>query len=381
MEFFLFLAPEIFKEKGIFFRYTQKQTLNEGISMKRILLLILIACVFDLFADSVEEQLNSAGFTDVKKYFETRRVKKTTPVIDGNSKASKTIKEVNKVYSDLYDITPAEEKEIPEKVDIYYFPGLLSPSFYGLTGLSETITANTLGKGKYRVSGRFQYKKITKSFNKTISGKADVVSYPVDVTMGIIDNFEIGFSLPINSWDIDAAGIEPKKEKETAVGDPILLGKFRIPLDKKSSTGMALVAGFKFPSGDGKRLEADGSTGQTDFTMMAVMSSKMGLANAHVNIGYTFTGDPEFDDANYFSDDKVIFRFGFDYSRNENITISLEFAGEDSGKNGTKMEIIPGARAMLTKDTMIDVSMPIDVHNSEYYGYKFRLSAGMNYLF
>lgn len=349
--------------------------------MWKIIIILLFFITVNLFSTSLEDQLDYAGFSEVKKYFDMRREKKTSVIIDDDSKVSKTIKEANKLYSDLYDITPVEEKEIPEKVNIYYFPGLLTPSFYGLTGLNETVTSNTIGAGKYRVSWRFQYKRITKKFGKEISGKAEVVSYPLNVTMGLVNNFELGFSLPLNIWKVDSNDLVPFNEEDSSIGDPVLFGKFRIPFNKKSTNSMSIVAGFKFPSGNDKILEADGSTGQTDFTMLAVMSAKVGLANAHLNVGYTFTGDPETSDTNYYSDNKVLFRFGFDHSHNENVTISLEFAGEDWGKNGSKMEVIPGAKAKLKDDMILDIAMPIAIDNTQYFGYRFRISAGMSYLF
>jgi hypothetical protein len=322
----------------------------------------------------------------VQKYFETRQVKKTTGVLPNETGAQKkAVKEANKIYSDLYSITPAEEKKIPEKINIYYFPGILSPSFCGLTGLSETISANTLGKGKYRVSARVQYRSIKKTFGNTIpfgpGEKADIVSFPISATLGIVDNFEVGFKLPINSWDFNTPYLNPSNQKETSVGDATLLGKFRIPLNKESTTGMSLVAGFRFPSGNSKKLDANASSGQTDFTMLAVISSKVGLANVHLNLGYTFTGNPGYDNKNYFSDDKAIFRCGVDFSKNKNTTISFELAGEDWGKNGNRLEAIPGVKAMVNPNTAIDISLPICIHDDEYYGYKFRVSTGLTYFF
>jgi len=349
------------------------------------LVLVFVFPISLIAADSVKDQLKENGYSSVQDYFETRRTKKTTGIIPESGEEKKTLKEANKIYSDLYDITPAEEKKIPDKIDIYYFPGILSPSFYGLTGLSETITANTLGKGKYRVGAKFQYKSIKKSFGDNIpfktGEKAEIVSFPISATMGIVDNFEVGFNIPINSWDFNTPYLKPSNEKETSVGDATLLGKFRIPLNKESTTGMALVAGFRMPSGNNKKLDANDSSGQTDFTMLAVMSAKAGLANLHLNLGYTFTGNPGYDDTNYFNDDKAIFRFGADFSKNEDTTVSFELAGEDWGKNGNKLEAIPGVKAMLRPDVSLEMYIPICIHNDEYYGYKFRVSSGITYSF
>ncbi|MDD2716343.1 MAG: hypothetical protein PHW04_10690 [Candidatus Wallbacteria bacterium] len=350
-----------------------------------ILALILIS--FPLWgAVSTDDQLKSNGYSDVQKYFDARRVKKENPMIPEAGTNAQAKQEANKIYRDLYEITPAEEKEIPEKRDIYYYPGLIGPSFYGVSGLTETITARTVDKSHYRIGGRFQYRTITKTNGQKIafgSGeKADVQSFPTAVTIGLVDHFEAGFVLPITSWDINTPYLNPSNEKESAVGDAMLMGKFGIPLNDKNTSGMALCAGFKFPSGNDKRIEADGSTGQTDFTMMAAMSSKAGLANCHINVGYTFTGDPQYSDVtHYWGDDKILFRMGVDFSHNEDVTIGAELATEDWGNNGNKVELIPSVRARFDEDFMVEMAMPVDVHNTEYYGYNFRLSAGLCYIF
>lgn len=336
-------------------------------------------------SDPLDTTLKEEGYTLLKDYMHEQKTSKirerSVYPEDGNTTQPH---EADKLYSSNIKIVNPEDAPYPTEEVLIYYPGVLGNSPKGLTGLFATATANTLEKGRYSIGGHFDYYRITKTYGEKIKfddgEEALVRRFPFTCTLGVVDNFEMGMVIPIVSWKVNTLSLEPSKAQQTNVGDIQLKGKYRLPLGD-GSQGAAVGFGIKFPSGDDETLGMVGATGAPDMEIQGMLSSQFGLINSHLNLGYVFTGDPPQKAGNPYQPnaDRSFFGVGFDYSRNESVTLSLEIAGEN--QDGSKVEFIPGVRSRVDDEMILDFAMPVALYNTQYLGYQFRMIFGAAYTF
>lgn len=358
------------------------------IKNKTTWMLIIILSSILCFGDTVDEQLKKSGYNALREVIEQDKAKSIrykSIYPEGDLKEKKA--PADEIYGDDYvikDIKDAEEV-FKDKV-IKYYPGLMGNSISGLTGLVNTISARTLKKGEYLIGGKFDYRKIKKSGGNDLDigdgEKASITSFYVNAAMGVSQNFEIGYTLPVHSFDIKDDVLYPYNDKESGVGDVALRGKFSFPFGNEKGSA-ALGFGIKLPSGNEEKMAPGGVTGESDFEIFGAVSSQFGLLNGHINLMYSFTGNGDSTTGTpfTFNDDKFTFNVGVDYSRNENITLMFEINGEDWGAYGDRADLIAGIRAKVGKKMRGMIAIPISITNEQYYGYDFKLMAGWSYRF
>ncbi|PLX17802.1 MAG: hypothetical protein C0601_06280 [Candidatus Muiribacterium halophilum] len=354
--------------------------------MKRILILFLIITVM-LLADSVDEQLKQSGYKNVLESLHQDKqtnVRYRSVYPDENRDSKKTV--ADQIYGDDYVIRSADEdgSTLKDRIVMYY-PAIQGPSLLVLTGLVNTVSARSLKKGSYSIGGRFIYSKITKSKGTDIDfqegEKAEVTSFYVNAAMGVSDNFEIGYMLPVHKLEVIDDNLYPYNASESGAGDVAIRGKFSFPFN--NDMGNAAVGfGVKLPSGNDEKLSPTGVTGEPDLEVLGAVSGKFGTMTGHINLIYSFTGNGDVPNKPFtFSDDKFTFNVGIDYSKNENVSLMMEINGEDWGSFGDRADLVAGVRAKMGEKLNGEIAFPLSIHNNQYYGYDFKLIVGASYTF
>jgi hypothetical protein len=341
---------------------------------------------------SVDEQLKKSGFSQILNTMaedkaKAVRFKSIYPEGDTSGK----VEEADKLYGEDYVIKDVNDMQdaFKDKV-IMYHPTLTGNSILGLTGLINTISAKTLKKGQYAIGGKYVYYKVTKSQDVDIQfdagEKATFSSFYVNAAMGVSDNFEVGYVLPIHSFEVidpdNDNNLYPYNAKESGAGDVSLRGKFSFPFGNENGYAAAGF-GIKLPSGNDDKMSPAGATGEPDFEIFGALSSQFGLLNGHMNIMYSFTGNGDNTGPNPFTynDDKFTFNIGLDYSKSEMVTLMLEINGEDWGAFGDRADLVAGVRAKMGKKMHGLIAFSLGIHNGQYYGYKSKLILGGSYRF
>lgn len=333
----------------------------------------------------LEHVLKESGYTTLKDFLHQKRTgvirERSVYPEDGNALAPR---EADKLYPPHVIIATPEDAPYPTEEVLMYYPGIIGNTTSGLTGLFSTVTANTVPKGHYTIGGHLDYYRITKTYGEKINFSSDedalIRRFPFTATLGVVDGFEIGMVVPIVSWRVRTLALEPSNAQQTGVGDIELKAKYRVPLGD-GSQGAAIGFGVKFPSGDDETLGLVGATGAPDMEIQGAISSQFGLINSHLNMGYVFTGDPSQRPGNPYqpNPNRSFFNIGFDYSRNEDVMLTLEISGEN--EDGSKVEFIPGIRSRIDDEMLLDFAMPVCLYNTQYLGYQFRMIFGAAYTF
>jgi hypothetical protein len=295
---------------------------------------------------------------------------------------------VDELYGgNLYTEDDSDVKKIRARDEKIYYPGVISSSISGTTGLIFTQTAHTLKKGQFNIGGHIIYNTISKQNDNKISFLNDEYAhqyrFPINVTVGALDNFELGFIFPGQSWKINCSSLRPQNDSGSGMGDIGMKMKYKLPMQPESPTSLALGWGVKFPTADKKTMYVMGSTGEADYDVFAALSQKLSSANVHINLGYTSTGDPRSSQAGQrlFVDDKFIYNLGVDFSKTDDLTLSFELNGENWGAMGTKLDFTPGIRTRVNKDLILDAALPVSFYNDQEYGYNFKFIMGATYMF
>ncbi|MFW5782162.1 MAG: hypothetical protein ACOCWO_02590 [Candidatus Muiribacteriaceae bacterium] len=353
--------------------------------MKKIMIIFLIIPIL-VFGETVSDQLKKSGYEKVMESLEKssqRSIRYKSIYPDG---AENKENEADKLYGDDYVIRDINEMDdtLKDRV-VMYHPTIEGNSMFGLTGLINTVSAKCLKKGEYSIGGKFSYYKIKKSKDKEIEfgagEKADANSFFITAAMGVSDNFEIGYVLPVHSYEIIDDNLYPYDEKESGVGDVSLRGKFSFPFGVDRGY-LAAGFGITLPSGNDEKMSPTGVTGEPALEVFGAVSSQFGLINGHINLMYSFTGNGDDSTKPYhYNDDKFTFNVGLDYSRNEIITLMLEVNGEDWGAYGDRADLVAGVRAKIGERFNAMLGFPLSIHNSQYYGYDFKMIAGGEYKF
>ncbi len=311
--------------------------------------------------------------------------KKSAAKKDGKSTQ---VLSVDELYGgNLYTEDESDVKKIKARDEKIYYPGVISSSITGTTGLIFTQTAHTLKKGQFNIGGHIIYNTISKQNDNKISFLNDEYAhqyqFPINVTVGALDNFELGFIFPGQSWKINCSSLKPQNDSGSGMGDIGMKMKYKLPMQPESPTALAIGWGVKFPTADKKTMYVMGATGEADYDVFAALSQKLTSANVHINLGYTSTGDPRSTQAGQrlFVDDKFIYNLGVDFSKTDDMTLSFELNGENWGAMGTKLDFTPGLRTRVNKDLIIDAALPVSFYNDQEYGYNFKFIMGATYMF
>ncbi|MGM0608064.1 MAG: hypothetical protein ACQESP_06575 [Candidatus Muiribacteriota bacterium] len=341
---------------------------------------IVIYCENDL--DKVSDQLIQSGYSTILKNIEETRTRYKSIYPDGQPKEHAA----DNIYGDDYVIKDIDDVDdgFKDKV-IMYYPAVTGNTLRGLTGLVNTIAAGGLKKGEYAIGGKLVMSKIQKSNGDKIdfaSGeKADISSFYTTAAMGVSDNFEVGYSLPMSSFTINSSDLYPYDVNESGVGDVALRGKFSFPFGNEDGYA-GLGFGVKLPSGNDEKMSPAGATGEPEIEILALASSKFGLINGHFNLIYSFTGSKDDNNKPYtYNDNRFLFNLGLDYSRNEIVTLMLEITAEDWGAYGNRADFVPGVRAKIDENISAEIAFPISITNEQYYGYNYKMLMGMAYTF
>ena len=206
----------------------------------------------------------------------------------------------------------------------------------------------------------------------------DMLTIPLYFNYAVTDDLEIVYNIPITDYTIKSRILWKNDISESGCGDSTLGFKYKVFDNPTYQTRGAVGLGFKFPTGnDDKGL----GTGETDFTIFTAFSKNFERIVAHLNLGYTMTGDPN---TRYYPDglaDKFFYNIGIEYPHTHNVTVMAEVAGEDWGAEGSKVDVIPGIRYSPTENFSFEIAVPISVTNDQRYGYNYRLVLGLNTFF
>jgi len=303
-------------------------------------------------------------------------------------KKKKKVLTIEELYGDdLYQNAEQSVKPAILRPETTYYPGILSTNLSGSTGLFQLTTAYCLPRGKFAFGTHFVYNTITRQNDKDINfltGEYAREYYiPITATFGILDNLELGFSFPGQSWKINASELKPSNDSGSGMGDVEMRMKYKLPIQESSKSSLAIGFGTKFPTADKEEMYVMGATGEADYEIFGVLSQALSHANVHINVGYVFTGDPKSARAgeNLYIDDKFKYNIGVDFSKMDDLTLSFELNGENWGAMGSKLEFTPGIRTLVRDSFVVEAGLPITIFNDEEFGYDFKAIMGATYIF
>lgn len=274
------------------------------------------------------------------------------------------------LYSDTMMTVPVEEA--PTRV--------LACNMGGYTGLVETVSADVSKAGSFKLGFHSSWYDLERVYDRSLSNNesGDMLTIPLYFNYAVTDDLEVVYTIPIVDYTIKSRILWKNDISESGCGDSTLGFKYKIFDNPTYQTRGAVGLGFKFPTGnDDKGL----GTGETDFTIFTAFSKNFERIVAHLNLGYTMTGDPN---TRFYPDglaDKFFYNIGIEYPHTHNVTVMAEVAGEDWGAEGCKVDVIPGIRYTPTENFSFEVAVPISVTNDQRYGYNYRLVLGLNTFF
>ncbi len=274
------------------------------------------------------------------------------------------------LYSDTMMTVPVEES----------VTRVLACNMGGFTGLVETISADVSKAGSFKLGFHSSWFEIDRVYDRTLSNNesGDMLTIPLYFNYALTDDLEMVYTIPIVDYTIKSRILWKNDISESGCGDSTLGFKYKVFDNPTYQTRGAVGIGFKFPTGsDDKGL----GTGETDFTIFTAFSKNFEKVVAHLNLGYTMTGDPNTQFYPNGLADKFFYNIGIEYPHTHNVTVMAEIAGEDWGAEGNKVDVIPGIRYSPTENFSFEVAVPIAITNDQRYGYNYRLVLGLNTFF
>ncbi len=343
-----------------------------------------------IYPDEKPVPAGELGSEDIVPVTMIAQADTTVPAGDSgrNSKSKDRILTIEELYGkDLYQEDKGFVKPVVLREESSYYPGITAPNLKGSTGLFNLTSAYCLPKGKFAFGTHFVYNAITRQNDKDINfltGEYARQYYiPVTATFGILDSLELGFVFPGQNWTINASELKPTNDSGSGMGDAEMRMKYKLPISTDSKSSLALGFGAKFPTADKETMYVMGATEEADYEIYGVLSQALSHANVHINIGYTFTGDPRSARAGekIYIDDKFKYDIGVDFSKVEDLTLSFELNGENWGAMGSKLEFTPGVRTVVREAFVVEAGLPITIFNDQEFGYDFKAIMGASYIF
>ena len=338
-------------------------------------------------AGTLNSDAGTAGAASGQK---TKSAGKAKPAGDSgkDAKSKDRVLTIEELYGkNLYQEDEGIVKPALLREETKYFPGVLGPNLAGNMGLFYLTSAYCMPKGKFAFGTHLVYNTITR-YNDTdvnfLSGEyAREYYFPATGTFGVMDQLELAFTFPGQSWKINASELTPKSGSGSGMGDVQMRLKYKLPVATDAKSSMAMGFGTKFPTADKESMYVMGATEEADYEIFGVLSQALTNANVHIDLGYIFTGDPRSERAGekLYIDDKFRYNLGVDFSRTEDLTLSFELNGENWGSMGSKLQFTPGVRTKVNDEMIVDAALPVTIYNDYEYGYDFKAIMGASYLF
>jgi len=135
------------------------------------------------------------------------------------------------------------------------------------------------------------------------------------LTYGIAQNLDLAAEVPYQFIDLS------ESVNVDGIGDIKVTGKVHLLDELEKIPALALTLSIKTKTGDKDR---GLGSGELDYILNGVASKGIGKCITHLNIGYTFVGEPEGENL----DDIFSYSFAIEYPMNENLNVVGEVTGE-----------------------------------------------------
>ncbi len=257
---------------------------------------------------------------------------------------------------------------------------ILACNFKGLTGLTNTTSADTSKAGSFKMGVHSSWFTLDRVYDRVLASNesGEMLEMPIFFNYAVTDDLEIAYVIPVMNYTVKSRILWTKDISESGVGDSTLAFKYKVFDNPKYQMRGAFGLGFKFPTGnDDKGL----GTGKTDFEIYTAFTKSFEKIVGHLNLGYVMTGDPN---TQFYPDglaDKFYYNIGIEYPHNHNMTVMAELNGEEQGSEGMRVDVTPGIRYTPTENFAFEVAVPIAVTNDQRYGYNYRLILGLTTFF
>ncbi|MFH1479294.1 MAG: transporter [Candidatus Omnitrophota bacterium] len=171
-------------------------------------------------------------------------------------------------------------------------------------------------------------------------------NFSLVVKYGLTKNIDIGMETPYQFIDFkESANVD-------GIGDVKLCTKYRF-LEEGDLPGMALSFSIKTESGD----EEKGlGSGEADYSVTGLITKEIGAFTTHLNLGYTFVGEP--------GDDNLLYGIALEYPLNESLNIVGEVAGEtvfDGDFDDNLFSGLLGANYSLNEIAALDLGIGFQI--------------------
>ncbi|MBF0543673.1 MAG: LysM peptidoglycan-binding domain-containing protein [Candidatus Riflebacteria bacterium] len=242
-------------------------------------------------------------------------------------------------------------------------------TFDGLTGLTRTVAAYPLGKGRFCTAFGMIWNGISKrEGNRLKNGESGTYyQFPICLTYGG-DNFEVGMQLPFESYDVYAPLTYNFRDgTDSGMGDTSLRLKFSSQNDNMAS---CLGFGAIFPTSDRK---IGNTTSDNAWEVFGGISTKRKEGgNFHLNGGYQASSGNT-------GHDGVFFNVGFEYAANPSFTFMGEVNTLNQVNQGKSVDLTLSLRYFPKPGMAITLAAPIALDNQMFFGYDYRLEGQLQY--
>jgi len=222
---------------------------------------------------------------------------------------------------------------------LIFFIMATSSSAYGARPLS-TDDAGTVEKGHFEIESGFEYvKQNDEEYNLSFVLKH-----------GVSENLDLGIEIPYKFINFR------ESDDTDGIGDMTITSKYRFLDESGSLPSLSLSFSMKTETGNG---EESLGTSEVDYGFNGIMSKETGKLNSHLNIGYTFVGEPG---KNSFS-----YGWAMECQINENLNILGEITGEticDGDFDDNPCSGLVGLNHSITEMITFDCGMGYEISDA-----------------
>lgn len=208
----------------------------------------------------------------------------------------------------------------------------------------STDDAGTVEERHIEIESGFEYvKQADEEYNLSF-----VLKY------GLIKNSDLGIEIPYKFIDfIESANVG-------GIGDIKFTTKYRFLDEIKNLPVLALSLSIKTKTGN---KEKSLGSGELDYGLNGIVTKEIGKFTTHLNLGYTFVGEPEGEEVN------DIFSYGLamEYPLNESLNIVGEVTGEttlDGDFNGNPCSGLLGLNYALSEMIAFDFGVGFEISDA-----------------
>ncbi|MBF0408279.1 MAG: LysM peptidoglycan-binding domain-containing protein [Candidatus Riflebacteria bacterium] len=242
-------------------------------------------------------------------------------------------------------------------------------TFEGLTGLTRTVAAYPLGKGKFSTAFGIIWNEISKREGNRLRNGEDgnYYQFPIALTYGG-ENFEVGMLLPFESYDVYAPITYNFRDgSDSGMGDAALRLKFSSQNDNMAS---AIGFGAIFPTSD--RTIGNTTSDNAWEIFGAVSTKKKEGGNFHLNGGYQAGSGNT-------AHEGVFINVGFEYAANESFSFMGEIGTYNRINYGRSTDLTLSLRYFPKSGMAVTIAAPISLANDSFFGYDYRLQGQIQY--